>query len=98
MMKIVGSVAFALVLASNGSCKARTVVKQEPMEGKVVPGQVILVDDGTCGKAKIKEVTGGGRCDGCQTSYQKMHPKWQDPVGSPGSFIHFSNAAAGSEQ
>ena len=59
MMKIVGSVAIALVLASSGSCKARTVVKQEPMEGKIVPGQVILVDDGTCGKAKIKEVTGG---------------------------------------
>jgi hypothetical protein len=57
--KIVGSVALALFLASSGSCNAQAVVKQEPWEGKMVPGQVILVDDGTCGKGKIKEVTGG---------------------------------------
>jgi hypothetical protein len=25
----------------------------------MVPGAVILVDDGTCGKGKIKQVTGG---------------------------------------
>jgi hypothetical protein len=25
----------------------------------MVPGQVILVDDGTCGRGKIKQVTGG---------------------------------------
>jgi hypothetical protein len=25
----------------------------------MVPGSVILVDDGTCGKGKIKQVTGG---------------------------------------
>ena len=56
-MKFVGSVALALLLASSGF--AQTVVKQEPWEGKMVPGQVILVDDGTCGKGKIKEVTGG---------------------------------------
>jgi hypothetical protein len=58
-MKIIGSVALALFLASIGSCNAQTIVKQEPWEGKMVPGQVILVDDGTCGKGKIKEVTGG---------------------------------------
>jgi hypothetical protein len=34
-------------------------VKQEPFDGQMSPGQVILVDDGTCGKGKIKQVTGG---------------------------------------
>ena len=58
-MKVVGSVALALLLALGGACGAQTVVKQEPWEGKMEPGQVILVDDGTCGKGKIKEVTGG---------------------------------------
>ena len=58
-MKVVGSVALALLLALSGACNAQTVVKQEPFDGKMVPGQVILVDDGTCGKGKIKEVTGG---------------------------------------
>jgi len=58
-MKVIGSVALALLLALGGACGAQTVVKQEPWEGKMGPGQVILVDDGTCGKGKIKEVTGG---------------------------------------
>ena len=35
------------------------VVKQEPFDGKMLPGAVILVDDGSCGKGRIKEVTGG---------------------------------------
>jgi hypothetical protein len=58
-MKIIGSVAFALLLALGGACDAQTVVKQEPFDGKMEPGQIILVDDGSCGKGKIKEVTGG---------------------------------------
>ncbi len=58
-MKVIGSVALALLLGLGGACSAQTVVKQEPFEGKMVPGQIILVDDGTCGKGKIKEVTGG---------------------------------------
>lgn len=58
-MKVIGSVALALLLTSSGACGAQTVVKQEPFDGKMEPGQIILVDDGTCGKGKIKEVTGG---------------------------------------
>jgi hypothetical protein len=58
-MKVIRSLALALLLALGGACGAQTVVKQEPWEGKMEPGQVILVDDGTCGKDKIKEVTGG---------------------------------------
>ena len=57
MKMMIGSV--ALLLALSGACDAQTVVKQEPWEGKMEPGQVILVDDGSCGKGKIKEVTGG---------------------------------------
>jgi hypothetical protein len=54
----VGLAALALLLAANSS-DAQVVVKQEPFEGQMVPGAVILVDDGTCGKGKIKQVTGG---------------------------------------
>jgi Family of unknown function (DUF6719) len=59
MKSVVGSVAFALFFVASGSCNAQTVVKQEPFEGNMSPGSVILVDDGTCGKGKIKQVTGG---------------------------------------
>jgi hypothetical protein len=58
-MKTVGSAALALFLAASGSGNAQTVVKQEPLEGQMLPGSVILVDDGICGKGKIKQVTGG---------------------------------------
>jgi hypothetical protein len=37
----------------------RFVVKQEPFEGQMVPGGIVLVDDGTHVADKIKEVTGG---------------------------------------
>jgi hypothetical protein len=57
MKQTVGSAALAFLLAA-GSSDA-PVVKQEPFEGKMVPGAVILVDDGSCGKGKIKQVTGG---------------------------------------
>jgi hypothetical protein len=58
-MKTIVSVALILFLAASGCCNAQPVVKQEPFDGQMSPGQVILVDDGTCGKGKIKQVTGG---------------------------------------
>jgi hypothetical protein len=58
MKQIVALAALAYLLAAGGSSDAQ-VVKQEPFEGQMVPGAVILVDDGTCGKGKIKQVTGG---------------------------------------
>jgi hypothetical protein len=58
-MKTIVSVALLLLLAASSSCNAQPVVKQEPFDGQMVPGTVILVDDGTCGKGKIKQVTGG---------------------------------------
>jgi hypothetical protein len=54
MKQIVGLGALALLLAASSTSDAQ-VLKQEPFEGKMVPGSVILVDDGTCGKGKIKQ-------------------------------------------
>ena len=48
-----------LLLAAGGVCHAQVIVRQEPFDGQMVPGAVILVDDGSCGKGRIKEVTGG---------------------------------------
>jgi hypothetical protein len=66
---VTGAMALCISLAASGVCHAQfvatgsqgnpQVVKQEPLEGKMSPGQVLLVDDGTCGKGRIKEVTGG---------------------------------------
>ena len=57
--QIVASAALAYLLAAGSSSDAQVVVKQEPFDGQMVPGAVILVDDGSCGKGKIKQVTGG---------------------------------------
>ena len=46
-------------LLAASSTNAQVVVKQEPFDGQMLPGSIILVDDGSCGKGKIKEVTGG---------------------------------------
>jgi hypothetical protein len=58
MRRTVGLTVLALLGAASSSSNAQ-VLKQEPLEGKMVPGSVLLVDDGTCGKGKIKQVTGG---------------------------------------
>jgi hypothetical protein len=58
MRQIIESAALTLLLAASSSANAQ-VLKQEPLDGKMVPGSVLLVDDGTCGKGKIKQVTGG---------------------------------------
>ena len=48
-----------LLLTASGICHAQPVVRQEPFDGQMVPGAAVLVDDGSCGKGRIKEVTGG---------------------------------------
>ena len=58
MRRTVGLTVLALLGAASSSSNAQ-VLKQEPLEGKMVPGSVLLVDDGTCGKGKFKQVTGG---------------------------------------
>jgi hypothetical protein len=57
MKQIVALAALATLLAASSS--DAQIVKQEPFDGQMLPGAVILVDDGSCGKGKIKEVTGG---------------------------------------
>jgi hypothetical protein len=58
MKHVVWQSVFAFLVTASSS-HAQMVVKQEPFDGQMVPGQVILVDDGTCGRGKIKQVTGG---------------------------------------
>jgi hypothetical protein len=47
--------ALVLFVAASGSCNAQVVVKKEPLDMR--NGATVLVDDGTCGKGKIKLVT-----------------------------------------
>jgi hypothetical protein len=47
------------VLISAVSINAQQVLKSEPPRGGLPAGAVVLVDDGSCPKGKIKEVTGG---------------------------------------
>jgi uncharacterized protein DUF6719 len=57
MRTIIGLATLALCLASNGICNAQTIVKQEPIY--LLQGTSVLVDDGTCGAGKIKQVIAG---------------------------------------
>ena len=59
MKETVGLLAALGFLLAASSTNAQVIVKQEPFEGQMVPGGIVLVDDGSCGKGKIKEVTGG---------------------------------------
>ena len=55
MKTIIGSTAMAMFLAAMGSCNAQTVLKQEPT--MMNRGAVVLVDDGSCPRGQIKQVT-----------------------------------------
>ena len=63
MLISVGIVLAASTAAGVGS--AQQVLKQEPFS--IHYGSVFLVDDGTCGKGKIKKIVGGSGafCIGC---------------------------------
>jgi hypothetical protein len=63
MKTITGSAVLALLLAAPAICNAQ-VLKSEPAAGALASGVVVLVDDGTCGKGKIKQVTGGNNMNG----------------------------------
>jgi len=52
--RIIVAASVLLVAASVGA-NAQVVVKQEPMDLR--SGTTVLVDDGSCGKGKIKSVT-----------------------------------------
>jgi hypothetical protein len=55
MKTIIGSTAMAMFLAAMGSCNAQTVLKQEPT--MMNRGAVVLVDDGSCPRGQIKQVS-----------------------------------------
>jgi hypothetical protein len=57
MRTIIGLVTLALLLASNDICNAQVILKQEPLY--LLQRSSVLVDDGSCGKGKIKQVTAG---------------------------------------
>jgi hypothetical protein len=52
---------FLLSAALIGLCSSghAAVLKSEPGEGQLRPGQRVLVDDGSCPAGQIKEVIGG---------------------------------------
>ncbi len=57
MKSLVRLMTLALLITACGVCSAETqILKQEPPLG-APPGEKYLVDDGTCGRGKIKEVT-----------------------------------------
>jgi hypothetical protein len=72
---ITGSAALAAVLAASGMCVAQVVVKHEPLDMR--NGATVLVDDGTCGKGKIKlvTVTHGNAMPGAPVREAKCIPK-----------------------
>jgi len=56
MTRIVLAVA---ILAAMGSASLARTVQDEPAMGLMREGDRVLVDDGSCGPGKIKEVIGG---------------------------------------
>jgi hypothetical protein len=56
MCRLVGVAIAFLVLTAPAFAQ---VVKKEPPMGGLKPGEVVLVDDGTCPPGQIKRVIGG---------------------------------------
>jgi hypothetical protein len=48
-----------VVLAGLATAAYAEMLKREPPLGKLMPGQIVLVDDGSCPKGQIKRVVGG---------------------------------------
>jgi hypothetical protein len=68
-----GLIIAALLLAA-GPVLAQQALKSEPLPGQLGSGETVLVDDGTCGPGKIKQITGGSdkdRVGGGQSGKQR---------------------------
>jgi hypothetical protein len=61
----IGILALTGALAFGSLCNAQAL-KKEPGAGQLPAGSVVLVDDGKCGKGKIKQVTAGSNMSGGQ--------------------------------
>ena len=64
MKQSAGLATLVLLLMAGSPSPAQTskqtpIVKQEPLAGMMLPGASVYVDDGSCGKGRIKEVIGG---------------------------------------
>jgi hypothetical protein len=72
MIRLATSLLFATV---SGACNAQVIVKQEPLDMR--NGATVLVDDGSCGKGKIKlvTVTHGNAMPGAPARAEKCIPK-----------------------
>jgi hypothetical protein len=95
--RIIGT-AVILFVGACGICDAQVVVKQEPLDMR--NGATVLVDDGTCGKGKIKlvTVTHGNAMPGALRARQNAFrdEAQPPPVRCPlrrGSFKRFNAAA-----
>ena len=55
MKTVIGSVALLMSFATGGACHAQAVLKREPM--MMNRGTVVLVDDGSCPRGQIKQVS-----------------------------------------
>jgi hypothetical protein len=72
MIRLAALILFAAV---SGACNAQVIVKQEPLDMR--NGATALVDDGSCGKGKIKlvTVTHGNAMSGAPMRAEKCIPK-----------------------
>ena len=72
---ITGLAALILFVAASGAGNAQVVVKQQPLDMR--NGATVLVDDGSCGKGKIKlvTVTHGNAMPGVPARAEKCIPK-----------------------
>ena len=57
--KIMKYVVVAAMLLFATPALSQEILKVEPGPGMLGAGQTVLVDDGSCGRGKIKQVTGG---------------------------------------
>ena len=49
----------SVVLMAIAAQAGQTLLKAVPKDGDIPYGKVVLVDDGTCPKGEVKEITGG---------------------------------------
>ena len=49
------------VLAAISAQASQPVLKEVPKDGEIPYRKIVLVDDGTCPKGEVKEITGGSR-------------------------------------
>ena len=71
----------ALLLAS--TAVAQPILRHEPPMGRLMPGQRVLVDDGTCPPGQVKEAIGGDhRAAGGQGMLKRQYRCVRRPRGS----------------